>query len=80
MITHCTFRDGVSGIPVEIVFVSKVAQGETGTPKHISTTEFMAMVQVAERQAIGKRRRIVYGIQLPQPFVSVYDSVSVAHG
>jgi hypothetical protein len=43
---------------VEIVFIFKFTQDENGTPKLISTMEFMdslAMVNVAERQARGKK-------------------------
>jgi hypothetical protein len=43
---------------VEILFVFKFIQDETGAPKLISTLEFMdslAMVNVAARQVKGKK-------------------------
>jgi hypothetical protein len=55
---QCAFDDGGENIPVEIVFVFKFTEDETGAPKLISTLEFMdslAMVKVAERQARGKK-------------------------
>lgn len=57
-IAHCAFNDEEPDIPVEIVFVFKFIQDETGATKLISTLEFMdslAMVNVAERQAKGKK-------------------------
>lgn len=56
---HCAFPDEEPGdIPVEIVFIFKFTQDETGAPKLLSTAEFMdslAMVKVGERQARGKK-------------------------
>lgn len=43
---------------MEIVFIFKFTQDETGAAKLVSTTEFMdslAMVKVVERQARGKK-------------------------
>lgn len=58
-VAQCEFEDEEpDGIPVEIVFIFKFIQDETGAPKLASTTEFMdslAMVKVIERQAKGKK-------------------------
>ncbi|KAF9785023.1 hypothetical protein BJ322DRAFT_803520 [Thelephora terrestris] len=55
---RCAFDDGEQDISVEIVFVFKFTQDETGAPKLLSMLEFMdslAMVKVAERQAKGEK-------------------------
>lgn len=57
-VAQCAFDDGGPDIPVEIVFVFKFTQDETGSPKLVSTMEFMdslAMVNVVERQARRKK-------------------------
>jgi len=56
-ISHCAFRDEEPDIPVEIVFIFKFTQDETGAPKLASTTEFMdsLAMKVAERQDKGKK-------------------------
>jgi hypothetical protein len=57
-VARCALDDGEPDIPVEIIFIFKFIQDETGAPKLISTTEFMdslAMVRVGERQDKGKK-------------------------
>jgi hypothetical protein len=55
---HCALPDEKPAIPVEVVFIFKFTQDETGAPKLISAVEFidsLAIMKVGERQGRGEK-------------------------